>query len=91
MTKDSCPHGDFSPSYYDGTCGIGSYQATGANTGTTGSIVGFIYSNDRNKAYLYARNIGITSASTRQQANLDDYLIRENAAKMIDTFAINVL
>jgi hypothetical protein len=98
MPKDTCPNGDFSSSVYDGTCGTAPHQASGTNTGVinsgsinSGSIIGSLYSDELNDAYLYAYSIGITTMPTIQLADMEGYLTREDMAKMMANYAVNVL
>ena len=68
---------DYSPSYYDGTCG--------AQT-----VIWSPYSTELNNAYLRAYSYGITTMDTIQKANMWGPLLRSHLAKMISNFAINI-
>ena len=88
-TKDICPNWDKSPSIYDGICTV---VTTGTISITSWwSIVGSKYSQDLNKAYLYAYNIGITTIPTIQQANMEWNLLRSHMAKMMVNYAMKIL
>ena len=50
-----------------------------------------VFSTEYNNAYLYAYQIGITTMSTIQSANIDKPLIRAHMAKMMVNYAMNVL
>jgi hypothetical protein len=64
---------------------------TALNTDKIGNTQGSHFSPELNAAYLYAYNIGITTQSTVQQADLTGSLIRKHLAKMISNFAIKEL
>lgn len=50
-----------------------------------------LFSPELNQAYIYAREIGITTVPSIERANLTGTLIRQHLAKMISNFSINVL
>jgi len=56
-----------------------------------GSIENSPYSEELNDAYLYAYNLGITTMSTIQRANMKWNLVRIDLAKMISEYSENVL
>jgi hypothetical protein len=87
VSKDNCPNGDTSASFYDGLC---------SPTETVGwevqwDITGSPYSDELNNAYLYAFGIGITTMTPIQNANIYGYLIRSHMAKMMTNYAIKEL
>lgn len=84
--KDICPNGDFSNDEYDGKCGVPSIHSTNEPT-----ITNSPYSSVFNNAYLYAYQIGITTMSTIQTANMEGPVIRAHMAKMMVNYAIKVL
>ncbi len=90
VTKDYCPNGDISPSFYDNIC-TAITGAVGANVQTLGTIIWSEYSTEFNNAYLYAYNIGITTIKTIQQADMWGSLFRAPMAKMMVNYAIKVL
>lgn len=95
LTKDFCATRDCSISYYDGICGVCSSTTTGTTHAAAsikmGSIAGSKFSTELNNAYLYAYNIGITTASQIQLANMEGNLIRSHMAKMLVNYAVKVL
>ncbi|GHV23170.1 hypothetical protein FACS189428_6320 [Clostridia bacterium] len=82
---DVCPNGDFSPSYYDGTCGGNEDEEHGA-AGTEIPSTKTIYET----AYERAKEYGITTASTYEEARTTDAILRQEMAKMISTYAIKL-
>ncbi|MFA7717167.1 MAG: S-layer homology domain-containing protein [Candidatus Absconditabacterales bacterium] len=100
-SKDTCPNGDHSPSFYDGICtgtGIvttGTVTTGAISSGTvppeSGSIIGSPFSDELNDAYQRAYSMGITTMSTIQQADMTGYLIRSHMAKMIVNYAVKIL
>lgn len=50
-----------------------------------------LFSPELNQAYSYARQIGITTMPTIERANMTGTLIRQDLAKMMSNFTINVL
>jgi len=85
LAQDSCPNGDTSASFYDGTCNANTNQQT------NWSIVWSNFSTEFNNAYLYAYGIGITTMQTIQKADMEWKLIRSDMAKMMVNYAIKVL
>ena len=57
----------------------------------TASITKSPYTPEINSWYLWAYQYGITTMSTIQQANIEGKLTRKDMAKMISSFALNVL
>lgn len=72
LVKDYCPNGDFSPSYYDHSCGHGAPAPEDELT----------------TAYNRAYSFGITTIHPMGQANLDGYIKRSQLAKMISKFTM---
>ena len=81
LSKDICPNGDFSSSFYDGKCG----------TSTTLSWATSWASNELLDAYIFAHDLGITSASSFADANMEWLLLRSHLAKMMVNYATKVL
>ena len=79
-TKDDCPSGDLSPSFYDGTCS--SHSAPDCYIAN--------YSDEIDDAYEYAYTKWVTTKNNICQADMDGYLYRDHFAKMISVYAINV-
>ena len=88
-TKDNCPNGDTSLSYYDGKCSL--TTPTNWATSNTGSLVGSPFTDEINNAYLYAYNLGITSSPTILGADIEWKLIRSHMAKMMVNYAVKVM
>ena len=89
MTKDNCPNGDTSASFYDGKCDT-IVTTTGGATSNPWYLVWSPFTTEINNAYLYAFTHGITTMPTILQANMTGNLIRSNMAKMIVNYAIHV-
>ena len=88
-SKDTCPDGDTSPSYYDGKCDmIGSTHVSAAKLW---SITWSPFTTEINNAYLYAYNLGIVSSPTIVWADMEGKLIRSHMAKMMVNYAIKVM
>ncbi|MCF7834684.1 hypothetical protein K9M48_01325 [Candidatus Gracilibacteria bacterium] len=87
LTKDDCPDGDYSDSYYDRDCGdpdshqITNFCGVGPNK----------YSTEMVDAFQYAYGLGITTMCPIESARLDQYILRKELAKMISEFAIKVI
>lgn len=90
LTKDRCPDGDESDSYYDGTCEANWWTHWSSSIDFCGVDKSF-YSTEQKFAYLYSYVHKITTMCPIQDANIDGYLIRSHFAKMISEFAVNVL
>ena len=73
MVKDTCPNGDFSPSYYDHICGHG------APSSPEDEVI---------SAYHRAYNLGITTMYPIENANVYGYIKRSQLAKMISKFTM---
>ena len=86
ISKDYCPDGDYSSSYYDGICGNKpTTVATWTNTVITQA------SDELISAYKWALGKQITTMSTLEVARIGDPLTRGEMAKMIVNYAINNL
>jgi len=86
IIKDNCPDGDFSPSYYDGSCGTAPIKHNDKKI-----QVCTWYSEELNHAYIFAFAHNITTLADCQKAQLDWPLIRSHMAKMISNFSISIL
>ena len=86
LTKDTCPNGDLSSSFYDWIC-TGTWQ-TQPSSGSPSCIA---YSNELNAAYGFAWDNGITTIRDCRQADLEGKLLRSHMAKMMSEYAMNVL
>ena len=96
LRKDSCPNGDYSDSYYDGTCGQKPTQKdenkdNDPNENIDNSESDPNYSQEMNDAYKFAHFYWITTMPTIKDADMDGYIIRSHLAKMMSQFAINVV
>ena len=92
MQKDYCLDGDFSPSYYDNTCGT---KTNGGNN-THGSaydctIEWSTYSSEANDAFLHACNLGMTESTSLKNIDIKEYILRKDVAKIISLFAVKEL
>lgn len=103
-TPDYCPNGDLSGDFYDRECGtpsIGWWTGTISGSGTispNGSRSwtpfgwdGSCSDPEYNLAYSFAFHYGITTMPTCLAADMDGWLIRSHAAKMMSNYAMNVL
>ena len=97
MSKDNCPDGDTSLSYYDGICEP-SKTITKKLFGEVlwiwdmpWSLVWSPFTTELNNAYLYAYNLGIVSSPSILWANMEGTLIRAHMAKMIVNYTIKVM
>ena len=61
---DYCPDGDFSPSYYDGTCEAATFHPSPDEFDTT-------YSQELNEAYQWAKEKGLIDAATIKDADIE--------------------
>ncbi len=73
LIKDNCPNGDFSPSYYDYTCGHWAPSSP---------------EDEVTSAYNRAYNLGITTMYPIENANVYGYIKRSQLAKMISKFTM---
>ena len=87
LVKDHCPNGDNSDSYYDGVCDNKDPDKVADYCGVNRSN----YTDEQKWAYLYAYMKWITTMCPISTANLDGYLHRDEFAKMISVYAINVV
>lgn len=88
--KDNCPSGDTSASFYDGKCSVTESAKVQESKNTLCSIAESPFITDVNNGYLYACGIGVTSAPTIQEADMEGKLIRSHMAKMIVSYATKV-
>lgn len=102
FSKDDCPKGDFSPSYYDGKCDPEppkkselelpmikpkeNYENVGCTVPANAP-----YSQSLIDAFLWAYKHKITTTCPIESANLDGPLLRRHMAKMISEFAMQIL
>lgn len=103
FSKDYCPDGDFSPSYYDGKCGTAPSKKTETQTTepskpkenyeNVGCTVpaNAPYSQSLIDAFLWAYKYKITTACPIEKADLDGPLLRRHMAKMISEFSMQIL
>lgn len=84
ISRDDCPGGDFSPSYYDDTCWT---QETDTSLSTGWSS----YPQEVIDAFAYASNLKITDSTNIEDANINEYILRKEAAKMMAIFAMKEL
>lgn len=92
VTVDYCPAGDFSPSYYDDECGsVEVVEVVSAGEVENNLIWENGYSEEFNQAYNFAKENGITTMASIQEANMEGTLARSHMAKMMVNYAINVL
>ena len=92
MTKDYCPDGDFSDSYYDKTCGVAKVVTKISSGSIENNLVGDDgYIPEFDGAYEFAFENGITTMPTAQAANMTWVLTRIDMAKMLVNYAINIL
>jgi hypothetical protein len=97
LSRDHCPNGDFSPSYYDGSCGDTSETTKSEHNApddkpqdaTLNPDTGF--GEEILTAYKWAYKYNITTQPTVQEADPDGFLIRPHFAKMIVNYMANVL
>ena len=87
LVKDYCPDGDMSDSYYDGICTVINSHMAASQCRVDESR----YSDEEKWAYLYAYVKWITTQCPIYNADLDGYLYRDQFAKMIAIYAINVV
>ena len=88
FTKDNCPDGDFSPSYYDGTCSI--EESLPGEVGDWSNEL--IQANDDIiTAYERAYGLGITTLFPMEKAIPTWDLLRSDLAKIAVVFSENVL
>ena len=91
LHKDYCPEGDFSDSYYDGSCGEyfeGESEDDTVQGTNTCSIRNSIYSEELDNAYRFACENRITTKPTIQEAEMMKPILRKHLAKMISEFTL---
>ena len=100
ITKDYCPDGDFSDSYYDGTCGtkpqndqeVSSWAISEeSNKDSSGNASEWQKNYELQTAYEFAYENKITTMDTIEKADMEWSLTRIAMAKMLSKYAINVL
>ncbi len=95
LKKDNCPDGDYSDSYYDGTCGTVPSSWTEGEGSIDDDKDSSQAQNDGERelktAYERAYENWITTMDTIQNADLNGNLTRIAMAKMLSQYAINVL
>ncbi len=94
--KDDCPNGDYSDSYYDGTCGSKDSSSNDDNLSSWANAkdidsTEWLESNELQTAYERAYENWITTMDTVEKADLNGNLTRIAMAKMLSKYAINVL
>ncbi len=86
LSKDDCPGGDNSPSYYDKTCGwhgSAHYDLCGVDASN--------HTTEQKWAYIYTYKIWSTTMCPIQTADLWWHLRRSHLAKMISEFAVKIM
>ena len=91
LVPDYCPDGDFSPSYYDGTCGTPPIEDNTQVEIPLEQTYDNKYSQELKDAYLRALSKGITTKKTITEAELESPLIKSHMAKMVSEYAKKVL
>lgn len=92
LKRDTCPNGDYSPSYYDNDCWDIPTDNETTNDWTTNCTSEWSrYNLETNNAFTYACQLGMTDNTVIQDANIDEYILRKEAAKMISIFATKEL
>ena len=91
-SKDNCPNGDYSDSYYDWTCGTkpqdSSSQAPQNDEQTSQN---YEWNNELQTAYEFAYENKITTMDSIEKADMEWNLTRIEMAKMLSKYATNVL
>lgn len=92
ISRDNCPGGDFSPSYYDDTCWTQEAETdTEIETDTSLSTGWSSYPQEVIDAFAYASDLKITDSTNIEDANINEYILRKEAAKMMAIFAMKEL
>ena len=100
ISKDNCPNGDFSDSYYDGTCGTRPQNDKEVSSWMNEEVVEsseeissleWQGNNELQTAYEFAYKNWITTMDTIEDADMMWNLNRISMAKMLSKYAINVL
>ena len=93
LTKDYCPDGDYTDSYYDWDCGThkdGENHTHGAAWDEDVNLEE-LYWKEVVDAYEWAYKNWLTTIGNIQEADPDGYLLRWHMAKMVVNFMMNVL
>ena len=85
LKKDYCPDGDYSDSYYDWTCEWDDEIIDICN------VMESNFDTEMKTAYLYAYIHGMTTICPIDDANMYWVIRRDELAKMLSQYAINVL
>jgi hypothetical protein len=94
LRSDSCPNGDYSPSYYDGTCGTipmederipneSAHNSADDQTETTETNKS---ENSEESIYEWAKEYQLTDANTEQEMRGEDKITRAEMAKIIVSY-----
>ena len=87
LTRDYCPEGDFSPSYYDGTCGVAKVDPELDNLEPEidhqDKDPGTIVDENSSQIYLWAREHHLTSMETYEKFRPYDRMTRAELAKIV--------
>ena len=89
LSQDNCPDGDYSASYYDGTCN-NEYTDTHNSADSSWSIH-HRYSQEFENVYQWAYRHKITTMNTIEKADIDGLIIRSDLAKMLVNYAVKIL
>ncbi len=91
-SKDVCPNWDNSASYYDESCGNRKViEITSEWEIENDLLTDNGYTQEFNDAYTFAKEKGITTMPSIQEADMEWKLLRSHMAKMMVNYAINVL
>ncbi len=88
LTRDACPQGDSSPSYYDGKCKASESSFAPQQTGEKKADPVL---SEQTQAYERAYKHGITTISGEDNARLTEAITRAELAKMMAVYAMNML
>lgn len=93
LTKDYCPDGDYSDSYYDWDCGTPEEDENHTHGAAWDEELNpeELYWKEVVEAYERAYKNWLTTISNIQEADPDWYLLRWHMAKIVVNFMINVL
>lgn len=94
LTKDYCPNGDKSSSYYDGICDdelVLKEENTHGSADENWEIILPKYSQELIDSYLWWHNMWLIKAPTIEKANMGNNLTRKQLAKIISIYSIKVL
>jgi hypothetical protein len=91
LSKDRCPSGDFSPSYYDGSCGVppssGEEESSDENEHSSASEQPVSSDEEGYGIYERAKANALTSMPTYEAFRSDDVITRAEMAKVIVKYA----